>query len=63
MHDQDTTRDEPHQQNEQTRACREPGCPTRTFRAHAVCERHVDILTRFGCCSACHPTYFAELTT
>ena len=58
----DTSADDPHQQNERPRRCREAGCHTLTFRAHAVCAEHVDILARFGCCTRCEPTYFAEMT-
>jgi hypothetical protein len=55
-HITDTTRDEPHQQNDRARPCREWGCSTWTTRAHAVCEYHVDVTTRFGCCNRCQPT-------
>jgi hypothetical protein len=56
----DTTPDLPHQQNDRARPCREWGCRTWTTRAHAVCERHIDVPTRFGCCDRCQPGYFTE---
>lgn len=59
----DSSADHPHQQNERARPCREPGCAVWTTRAHAVCERHVDVITRFGCCPRCQPTYFAEMAS
>jgi hypothetical protein len=29
----------------------------------AVCEYHVDVTTRFGCCNRCQPRYFAEMAS